>query len=299
MKTLSNRRMIGLLICFSVIAKIVSAQEEEKPSLVLSLKHFTENNSLQYLKVKTQIKRDNKIQPVKGVEVKLYLDSIGETNLIGKVKTDEKGMAQSNIPVTLKEVWNLASNHKFIAVARQNPKDEETVTELEIAKAKIVIDTLNEEGTRSVKAEVYSYENGEWMAAPEVEVKIGVERLGGAIKIGDDESYTTDSTGMVTGEFKADSLPAIDTKGNILLIAKIEDNDQFGNLTVEKMVPWGKYYQHSNHFGERSLWAARFRSPVWLLVMAYSIVAGVWAVILFLVFQIVKMRRSEKLVSTN
>jgi hypothetical protein len=153
------------------------------------------------------------------------------------------------------------------------------------------IDTLNEDGIRSVTAKVFSYNNGEWIPSQDVEVKIGVERLGGSLKVGDDETYTTDSLGEVTGEFKLDSLPASDNKGNIVLVAKVEDNDQFGNLSITKTVPWGKYYQPVNTFGQRSLWAPRFRAPLWLLFMAYSIVAGVWGVIIYLVIQIFRIKK--------
>jgi hypothetical protein len=290
MKTLRNIRAISVLIFCLIIAMKMFAQDE-KPEVMLGLKHFSENNSLQYLKVQTQLKANNKLQPLKDIVVQLYLDSAGIANLIGKIKTDEKGSAQAIVPVSLKSLWTASDTHKFIAIAKANPKDEETTTELEIAKSKIEIDTLNEEGTRSVIAKVFSYNNGEWIPSKDVEVKIGVERLGGSLKVGDDETYTTDSLGQVTGEFKLDTLPANNSKGNIVLVAKVEDNDQFGNLSVTKTVPWGKYYQPVNTFGQRSLWAARFRAPLWLLFMAYSIVAGVWGVIIYLVIQIFRIRK--------
>jgi hypothetical protein len=290
MKTLPNIKSTGVLICCFIIATKIFAQSE-KSGLMLNLRHFTENNSSQYLKVQVQLKANNKLQPMKDAVVKVYLDSVSLTNLIAKIKTDENGSAQTIVPAGLKNIWAAASNHKFIAIAKANPKEEGTTTELEIAKSKIEIDTLNENGTRSVTATVFSYNKGEWLPAKDVEMKIGVERLGGSLKIGDEETYTTDSLGQVKGDFKLDSLPANDKKGNIVLVAKVEDNDQFGNLLIEKTVPWGKYYQHENTFGQRSLWAARFKAPLWLLLMAYSIVAAVWGVIVYLIIQIFRMKK--------
>lgn len=290
MKTLHNIKAISLLIFCFIIAMKVFAQDE-KPELMLGVRHFSENNSLQYLKVQTQLKANNKLQPLKDIVVQLYLDSVAIENLIGKIKTDEKGSAQTIVPISLKNLWTASDTHRFIAIARATSKDEETTTELEIARSKIEIDTLNEDGIRSVTAKVFSYNNGEWIPSQDVEVKIGVERLGGSLKVGDDETYTTDSLGEVTGEFKLDSLPASDNKGNIVLVAKVEDNDQFGNLSITKTVPWGKYYQPVNTFGQRSLWAPRFRAPLWLLFMAYSIVAGVWGVIIYLVIQIFRIKK--------
>ena len=60
---------------------------------------------------------------------------------------------------------------------------------------------------------------------------------------------------------------------------------------MEKAIPWGKYYTRENNFGKRSLWATRNHTPIWLLVMAYSIIALVWGVIFFLIIQIIKIKR--------
>jgi hypothetical protein len=284
------KKIIGGWICCLLVATKLFAQDD-KPELMLGLRHFTENNSVQYLKVQAQLKANNKLQALKDVAVKVYLDTTDSSHLVASVKTDEKGFAQTVVPAGLKDTWASSPAHKFIAVAKANPKDEETTTELEIAKAKMEVDTVNVDGTRSVTATVFAYNNGAWTPAKGVEVKLGVERLGGSLKIGDEETYTTDSLGQVTGEFKLDSLPSTDTKGNIVLVAKVEDNDQFGDLVVGKKVPWGKYYQHVNTFGHRSLSAARFRAPLWLVFMVYFIVICVWSVIIYLFVQIVRLKR--------
>jgi hypothetical protein len=64
-----------------------------------------------------------------------------------------------------------------------------------------------------------------------------ISRQASILSAGDEETYTTDSTGTVSAEFKKDSLPG-DKQGNIVLAAKVEDNDQYGNLLVEKTVRW-------------------------------------------------------------
>ena len=46
----------------------------------------------------------------------------------------------------------------------------------------------------------------EWVPAKDVEMKIGISRMGGIISVGDEETYTTDSAGTATAEFKKDKL---------------------------------------------------------------------------------------------
>jgi len=285
-------KLIVFLISVFVCSANLHAQKET-PSLLVSLRYFVVNNGYQYLAVQTKIKAENKIKPVKDVVLQLYLDSMTAEDLLGKVRTNEKGEASCPIPFSFKDQWVRSDRHKFIAVAEATQKSDETVSELEIAKARIAIDTLNEDGTRSVTARVESLQNGTWIPQKDVELKLGVKRLGGILRINDSESASTDSTGSATGEFQLSGLPAEEGK-NITLVAQVEDHEQFGNLSVEKTVPWGASVIHENNFNKRSLWATRDKAPVWLLLMAYSIMAGVWGVLVYLVVQLFRIRRMGK-----
>jgi hypothetical protein len=280
-----------ILVCFSFTN--VSAQaQEEKPEMIVSPHYFVKNNSFQYLQVQTKLKANRKMQVLPGVVLKLFLDQSIPENLIAKVRTNEKGEAKAVLPVALKALWDSSATYKFLTVVEATSLEEETTTELEITKAKILIDTLNEDGVRTVTAQVRSYTNNEWIAAKDVEVKMGVRRMSGSnLKIGEDESYTTDSLGEAKGEFKVDSLPADNKKGDITLVAWVEDNEQFGNLSIEKTVPWGKYFMHENKFGQRSLWATRDKAPLWLLFMAFSIIAAVWGVICYLIYLLIRIKK--------
>src|SRR5688572_10070479 len=153
MKKLLNYKITGLLVCL-MLTIALHAQEAEKPELLVNLGYYSSNNSHQYLQVKTMIKADNKLQPVKDVVVQLYLDSVSAENLISKIRTNEKGIAKAGIPVSLKDKWTTSSVHKFIAVTEATSKQEETTTELEVGRAKIVIDTANNEGIRSIALQV-------------------------------------------------------------------------------------------------------------------------------------------------
>jgi len=289
---------IIILLCFS--ATITMQAQEEKPEMLVSYQYFVKNNSFQYLLVKTKLKAKRKMQVLPGVVLKLFLDESIPENLIAKVRTNENGEARAVLPVTLKALWDSSANHKFLAVVEATSLEEETTTELEIAKAKIVIDTLNEDGVKMVTAQVHSYTNDEWIPAKDVEVKMGVRRMSGSnLKMGEDEAYTTDSLGEAKGEFKVDSLPADNTKGDITLVAWVEDNEQFGNLSIEKTVPWGKVYTQESQFGQRSLWATRDKAPLWLLFMAFSIIAAVWGVIFYLIYLLIRIKKVGKLEKTG
>ena len=63
-----------IAICCLLTFQQTLAQEDEKPEPSISVRYFNQNGSLQYLRVKVMIKEDNKLQPVPGVPIQLYLD---------------------------------------------------------------------------------------------------------------------------------------------------------------------------------------------------------------------------------
>ena len=285
---------ILLLAAFFAGVINVFAQDSTKKELVVNVGYYMTNNKMIYLVVNTKTKIDKKFQPVKNSLVNLYLDSASENNFIGKVTTNEAGIAKAIFPPGLKTAWESSANHKFLAVAEASKDFDKTEGEANVTKTKLSIDTTSDAETRSITVTVSALKGSEWVPAKDVEMKVGISRMGGILSAGDDPTYTTDSSGSVTVEFKKDSLPG-DEKGNIVLAAKVEENDMYGNLLLEKSVPWGVAFKPDNSFfSQRTLWSTRNRTPPWLLIMAYSIVIGVWGTIIYLIGCLLKIKKMGK-----
>lgn len=295
MKRSFINKVVALSLVLTGLAAATYAQEKEKPKLLVSLSYQVTNNTIPTIKVTTKTKADGKVQTVSGMEVKLYLDkdSTGKgLGFIGKVVTNEKGVASTTINPSLAPVWKVNPNHTFIAITDKTKQFDETNNELSITKARITVDTAED---KNVVATVEEFKGGAWVPVKGVELKLGIARTDADLPISDKDSYTTDSLGKAKGEFKRDSLPG-DLKGNIVLVARVDDNDQYGNLRVEKSVKWGRAFAVESNFGERALWAPHLKTPFWLLFMAYSIVFTVWGVLIYLVilmFKIKKLGRQE------
>ena len=245
-------------------------------------------NRVPYLEAYTKMKIDKRFQAVPEVQLSVYLDSI--PNLMARVQTDQTGKARIIIPGSMKASWNESPRHTFIAVAEGTNQFDEVTSEIVISKSKVEIDTVSAEEGRTVRVRVFELSGDEWIPAKDVEMKIGVSRIGGILPISDEETYTTDSTGEVVAEFKKENLPG-DSAGNIRLVARVEDNEHLGNLQAEAIVPWGEVFRVIPEVQHRSLWATRDKAPLWLLFMAGVIVIIVWGSIFYLIIQIFKIRR--------
>lgn len=299
MKKMKKNKFLFLLLPFLLMLftnKLAAQKDSVTTEEIVKLKYFNDNNGVQYLILDNFLKTGKKTEPLKNKTFQLYLDSNKTENFIAKVTTDKNGKAKSFLPPALKVQWEASSMHKFIAVAAGK---EVPTAELEITKAKIQVDTASEEGARNITVTVMKYENSEWIPANEVEIKAGIQRHGGILSAGEEETYTSDSSGTVIIALNKDSLPG-DQKGNIILMAKVEDNDLFGNLLIEKTVPWGIAVKPDNSFfDQRTLWTTRFRTPFWLLFMVYAIVIGVWGVIIYLIMQIIKIKKLSRIYDTQ
>jgi hypothetical protein len=290
MKKLSYHKYV--LLCYLPVMLLCSQRANAQadtaaPVPVVKLQYFSQLNNVQYLLLQSSLKKGKILTPQFGKSFEIFLDSSSKENSLGKVTTDKAGLAKAFINPSLKEKWEAAGQHIFIV----KEGDEEVISDFSITKARVQIDTSSADGFKSITVTIKKQEKGEWAPAADVEMRIGVKRLGGILSAGDDATYTTDSTGIVSVEFKKDSLPG-DEKGNIILAAKIEDNEFFGNLQEEKVVHWGKAQKADHSFYEkRTLWTTRFRTPYWLLIIATTVIVSVWGTLLYLIFQLFKIRK--------
>ena len=293
MKRLNHYRIPLLLTAF-IISSAAHTQDSLAKQPLLDVNYFSYNNNIPYVQVMARLKQGRKFEPVKGVILKVYLDSISPSLLMTeKGVTDETGKADAAMPPSLQKEWNASAKHTFIAEASGVKEFEGEKALMEITKAKLLMDTATGSETKNITVTLVALENGKWTPVKDADMKIMIKRLGGDLTVGDEANYTTDSSGTVTAEFKRDSIPG-DANGNIVLIAKVEDNDNYGNLSLEKTAKWGAPLAYHSALYERSLFATRDKAPIWLLFMAYFIIGIVWGTLIYLVFQIFKIKKLGK-----
>jgi|SRR5579872_3585986 len=290
MKPLINRIALVLILTGLAGARAGFSQAVAKGRLSVSLSYFAINDKLPYLVAKTKTKVNGRFKPVGGVTLKIFMTDDSAGHAIAELVTDENGEASTTIGAGLKQDWASSSKRTFLVKFGGDSNFGAADGDLTIARAKIRIDTV---AGRKISATVLERKDTGWSAVKGVDVAIAVKRLNSWLNVNQTASFTTDSTGAALAEFKRDSIPG-DANGNIVLAARVDDNDNYGNLLQEMTVPWGSRFVAENNFGQRALFATRNRAPLWLLLMAYSIVVGVWGVLAYLVVSLVRIRNAGK-----
>ncbi len=287
------KRPLDILIALIMATSAMAQDSSAKKTLLLTPVHTTVNNKVQYAGVTAKTKIEKKFQNVPGLTVSFYLDGSDAKNLIGKAVTNEKGVAMLPIPPSVQEAYNAAASHTLTASVDANKEFDATSADATFSRARITLDTAD--GRTLTVTVTKMNDKKAWEPVKDVELKVGVRRQASLLPVSaDDATYTTDSLGQVTAEFKRDSLAATDPKGVLTLAAVVEENEALGNLSIEKTVPWGRYQARENNFDRRTLFATRQKTPVWLLFIAYSIIIAVWGVIIWLVRGVFRIRELGK-----
>ncbi len=285
--------LIFLFLFATAVDKIQAQDSAAASPVLLSLRYFLSENKIPYIIVNTKKKVERKFLPVKNIQVNVYFGEVAEENLLGKVVTAVNGEGRVAFPASLKANWDSLDEFKIFAESVPVKSEELLSADITIKKAILVIDTLLVDGVRTVTGLLKEKKGDEWIAVGEIEMKLSIKRLLGNLTVGEAETYTSDSTGTASAAFNKDSMPG-DAKGNIILVARVEDNDNYGNLVVERSVPWGKIIQAETNFWHRTLWSTGNLAPIWLLVIAFAIIIGVWGTIIYLVWQLFKIKKMGK-----
>jgi hypothetical protein len=156
-------------------------------------------------------------------------------------------------------------------------------------KARITISFAEEDSVKQVKAVITNADSsGKESPVKGVEIKFYVKKSFGLLPLEGDNT-TTDADGEASVEFPND-LPG-DSLGNVTVIAKVEDNDVLGNIEEYKTVKWGKPVLFAK-LSQRALWASGKNAPVPLVIIVSGMVAGAWAVIMYILYQLIQIKKS-------
>lgn len=208
---LLNKLIISLFLVLSGFQGF--SQPAEKGDLNITVNYFVTNNAVPYLMIKVTAKINGKFTNVTGVNLKVFLDKDSTGTFIGNIVSNERGEAFANIPPTVKQEWASSQKHTFLAVFAGDNKYAASKAELTISRAKILIDAGSD---KTITATLFELRDTTWSPVKGVDVVLAVKRLGADLPINEKPTFTTDSTGKASGDFKRDSIPG-DAKGNIVL----------------------------------------------------------------------------------
>ncbi|HWR33605.1 MAG TPA: hypothetical protein VN451_08770, partial [Chitinophagaceae bacterium] len=267
---------------------------EEELSLISPLLEFISvqkaDNTID-LKVALKAKYKGSSIKLPLLKVTLLLVSDTAEKELGFVITNGEGKAVLNVKPDMLTADKEGKLY-FKAVFAGNKAMEATDQEITIKKARLEITPVKDDSLLNVQVKLIDVGTGTETPVPETVVGIFVHRSFNPLKIGEG---TTDENGEVTVEVPA-NLPG-DAKGNITLLAKLDENEVYGNMESGITQQWGKAVSDKNQELPRALWSAH--PPLWMLITFILLITVVWGHYIVIIYELFRLRKEEPHPPTN
>lgn len=259
--------------------------EKAETSIELVFTESNNHNKLLSATVKTKI--DDSYQPVSGIEVHFYQTEVNPEQLLGIATSNKKGIAVLLVPE--EKMDKSTPEYTFIAAVENNEQFEDNQEEISAAESDFEMTLETEDSVRMVHISLQAPDaTGALAPVAEAEVHLYVQRMVGLLPISDDPE-TTDENGEVSAEFPGD-IPG-DEDGNLIIVAKVEDHERYGNLEFRRKVKWGVPLVIDPDRDRRQLWSSRANAPLYLIFIVNAMLIGIWGVIAYIVFNIFQIRK--------
>jgi hypothetical protein len=286
-------RILLLLLLLSPLKMLAQAdssakKETEEDALIApALDFVTVQKSDKSIDLKAAVKAK-----IKGVFTKLALLKISfvqvndtTEKVLGFIITNDEGKGVLNIKdaalAPLKD-----GSLQLKAVFAGNKKMDPADAEVTIKRAYIEITPVKEDSLLTVKAKLVVPGSETDSSVKDVTLAVFVNRTFNPLKIGEG---TTDESGEVSVEIP-NNLPG-DDKGNITLLAKLDDNETFGNLEAASVQKWGTPVSDKIENQPRALWSSH--PPIWMLITFIVLMVVVWGHYIVIVYQLFRLRKEE------
>jgi len=287
--------LIVFLISFiSIFFQPMKSYAEEKTDSTnvpvesrLALTYLCGSDSV-FLTATLSIKKGETTLALENAMVEFTASNGTISNILGKANTDQEGnaiykFAYAGLPADKDGMVSYAA--KFTGTDKY-PIAEATFN---AKPAKIHLFFSIEDSLRILKVTATQKNaKGEVAAIPKETVLIYIPRLFSLLKIGE---IALDENGTGTMEFPKEIVG--DTLGNLVVIAKIEENDQFGFVQGRNVINWGVHKQYYKaEVPSRELWTPI--APLWMIITLLIMLAGVWAHYMYAVYELIMIKRLSK-----
>lgn len=262
-----------------------AAEEAEAPEMISPGITFTavQNGGNQYtLKALLKAKVDGQFYNLYGMRIRFYAVGADAETELGSVITDGSGKAlftvkNDSLPL------NAEGKLQFKAVFAGNKSMDAAEEVVSFQKANLSITAAKEEEAMNVQVKLTDAEGN---PVKDVAVGIYVQRSFLPLKVGEG---TTDENGEALVEFPQ-GIPG-DAKGNLTILGKIDENENFGYLETAVVQPWGLAVSNKSQEQPRALWSSH--PPVWMLITFIVLMVAVWGHYLVIVYELFRLRKEE------
>lgn len=280
--------LTGLLPCRTFAQTDSTAKTAEGPALLSpSLEFVSVQKADSSIDLRVTMKTKFKGSTIKLALLKVKFAEVSDTleKELGFVITDLGGKGSFNVKpgqFTPDKDGKLHFKAMFAGNKSMDPVDGEVT----VKRARLEIVPVKEDSLLTVKVKLIDLSSGKEMPVDKATIGVFVKRQFLPLKLAEG---TTDATGEASVEIP-NNLPG-DAKGNITLVARLDENEDFGNLEASVVQNWGTPVSDLRQELPRALWSAH--PPIWMLITFVILVGTVWGHYIVIIYELFRLRKEE------
>lgn len=278
----------SFLLITLLVTVIPFAHSQEKTLIApyIQLQYFKNTENQKILKTTLTFSLNRMELPLPGMEVSFYLSG-PEKKLLGTAITDKKGAAKLELTSEMKIAAEADGKWAFNSGFAGNDSIEAASADLSVKDVTLVATFTEPDSIKTISVKAYTTDKGKEIPVSGELVLVYVPRMFSLLPIGE---ITLDEAGNGSIEFPSD-LPG-DKQGNVTIITRFEENENFGNVEKLETLKWGIPTEYSVPTTHRALWTKT--APKWMIYTLSVLLAGVWGHYLFAIISLIRIRLNAK-----
>ena len=282
-----SRLFIIITVVLSISLLSVRAQSDaEIIEPVLEMSYLKNTDDIIVLSASLVYYENRQPVPLPGQDIS-FTAGVDPIIQLGSSVTDEEGNARislDNFPSSVEDEDGMV---RFLASFSGNDTLTESEWEVIIKDVHLNINLELIDSVKTITARASFFQEGEVMPAADEDIYFFVLRMFSDLPVGEE---FLDENGEISIEFP-DDIPG-DFEGYLEVIVRFDDNWMFGNVEKRERIQWGAATQHKIPESYRALWSQI--APMWMIITLSIMLMGVWGHYLFVIFQLVRIRRMGK-----
>jgi hypothetical protein len=262
---------------------VLAAQDESKVYPDFSFSCVQDDQEF-VLKTRMSYWTGERVMPISG-ETVIFSNTAGEeTRQLGSVMTDMNGEAAFRIEKESERLVSEEGNYTFGSLFEGSQEFEMAEDVVEVKPLNLHLEFIEIDSVKTIVAEAYETDpEGNPVPLEETDVYFYVPRSFSLLPVGDGW--------FVEGRAEVDfptTLPG-DSMGNLTIVAKIQDNEIFGNVEAIAVKDWGLARPPVIVKKRRGL--GDTDAPLWMVYTLIVLLSIVWFHYLYVFYVMIKIKK--------
>ncbi len=239
-----------------------------------------------YLNISASSKINKKNIKISGIELTVLNEINDENHILGKVITNIKGETKFLLKGINSITPDSTSTYNLIVLFKGNDTIKKAKKSVSFKNAEIRAKHIIKDRINYITASLIDTNTTNPISNESLDVQ--VQRLFNPLKIGDEFNYT-DENGTIIIPVE-DGIPGIN--GELIFEVVLSDSDLYGTIKAIFETSIGSPIVNESTYEQRTLWAPRNKTPLFILIFANLLIIGMWGTIIYLITNLFKIKKT-------